>query len=474
MIKSLFISLWILLGCMGVFAQQKVTVKMPIADTSKYIQLAHYYGYKQFIKVDSAKVGADGLLHFSNKNEPWKGGIYLVVASPSKFYDFAFSGKEDNIYMEFDTTDYVNTVKFKNSPENDYLFKYRRFLDKKSKEGKALQEQFKIEKDPAKVSEIRSKLQRIGKDVNNEIRSLSSAKKDLFASRIMVANLDPEVPETIPTLTNGRPDSTFAYRYYKSNFFNHIDFSDDRLIRTPFLEGRLEKYFTNLVYPKKDSIVKDVDYVLTKAKANKEVYRYTLWYLTNKYETTDIVGLDGVVVHMYENHYLKDADWLDEDQKRRFQERLSIMKPLETGKVMPTLILKDTLGVVHNLKDVKSKYTLVYFYSPDCGHCQDHAPTLVKFFDENKDKGFTVWNVSTERKQDVNEVKDFIKTYDTGRLTNLYDPDRRYDFNTAYDVYSTPTLFILDDQKRIVGKRIPLEEILGFIEFYEKNKSSFR
>ena len=441
---------------------------MPVNPTQNVL-LAHYYGYKQFIKVDSAKVDENGLLTFENKDNNWKGGIYLIVTSSSKYYDFIYSGNENNITITFDTTDYINTVKFENSPENDYLFSYRKFLDKESKKAAGLQEKLKTESDLAKITEIRNTLNGLQKEIDKDIRNRAAQKPEFFASKIMLANLEPELPDQPPLLPNGRPDSTYFFRTYKAHFFDHLDFSDERLIRTPFLESKVEKYFNNLVYQRTDSLKKDLDFVLNKASQDKDVYRYVLWYVTNKYENTDIVGLDGVVVHLYKNHYLKNGDWLDDSQRKRFTERLATIEPLETGKVMPQLILKDLEGKTHNLNEVKANFTLVYFYSPTCGHCKDAAPSLVKYQNENLDKGIVVWNVASDPARDENEIRKFIKDYKMEGIMNLYDPDHQYDFYYAFDVYSTPTLYILDEQKRIIGKRIPIEEINGYIDYYEKN-----
>jgi len=468
--RRIFFLLFLLSGIFTVQGQQKLTVKMQVPDTGKYVQLAHYFGYKQFQKVDSAKVDQDGVLKFSSGPEGWKGGVYLVVISPSKFYDLVISGKENDIYMELDTADYVNSVKFRNSEENELLFGYRKFLNQKMKQGESLQAQLRTEQDPARGAAIRKELDALQKEVNGELKKRADSRPDLFASRILTANLEPELPQQAPLLANGRPDSTFMYREYKRKYFDHLDFSDERMIRTPFLESKVERYFKNLVYQRTDTLKKETSYVLGLAKKNKDVYRYVLWYLTNKYENTDVVGLDGVVIHLYENHYLKDADWLDSTSRAKFVERLSIMKPLETGKVMPALVLKDTQGKSHNLYDVKAKYTIVYFYSPTCGHCKDHAPELVKYQDEHRDKGIVVWNVSADVERNFEEMKNFITTYDMGRMANLHDPDRKYDFFYRYDVYSTPTLYILDEQKRILVRRgIPIEDVDGFLEHYEKN-----
>jgi thiol-disulfide isomerase/thioredoxin len=194
--------------------------------------------------------------------------------------------------------------------------------------------------------------------------------------------------------------------------------------------------------------------------------------MSNKYENINVIGLDGVFVHLAENHYLKNADWLDATQKSKFQERVDILKPIITGKVMPLLILQDTLGRDVNLMDIKSKYTLVYFYRYDCGHCQDHAPDLMKFYEENKDKGFAIYHAGThetgDMKDELEKTKGFIKKYKTEKLINVLDLKLRYDFRKRYDVYKTPTIFLLDSEKRILAKSIPLEDVKGFVEFHEK------
>jgi thiol-disulfide isomerase/thioredoxin len=284
--------------------------------------------------------------------------------------------------------------------------------------------------------------------------------------------MEPELPKEVPLLPSGKKDSTFMYRTYKNKFFENVDFSDERMLKTPFIQNKVEKYFKDLVFQVTDSITTDADRVLRLAQKHKDVYRFVLWMMSNKYENINVIGLDGVFVHLAENHYLKNADWLDATQKAKFQERVDILKPIITGKVMPLLILQDTLGRDVNLMDIKSKYTLVYFYRYDCGHCQDHAPDLMKFYEENKDKGFAIYHAGThetgDMKEELEKTKGFIKKYKTEKLINVLDLKLRYDFRKRYDVYKTPTIFLLDSEKRILAKSIPLEDVKGFVEFHEK------
>ena len=451
-------------------AQEKsayhISVKMKGVEPDKYVHLAHYYGYNQYLKVDSAKV-ENGVLHFKG-TEPLKGGIYLIVLSPSKYYDILVSGQETEFVVEADTTDFVKSVKFTGSKENDILFNYRKFLANKSEEAMEIQKTMQLQNDQVSMEINRGKMKKLQDEVSVFMKNAVSSNENTFAGKIIKVNMEPELPKEAPLLPNGKRDSTYLFNLYKKKFFENVDFSDERMLRTPFIQSKVEKYFKDLVYQVTDSINIDADRVLRIAKKNKDVYRYVLWMVTNKYENIDIVGLDGVFIHLAEDYYLKDADWLDSTQRAKFQERVNVLKPIQTGKVMPTLILSDTLGVEQNLNNIKAKYTIVYFYSPDCGHCKDHAPELAKYYDENKQKGIEVLNVAVD--YELDKIKKFITTYKTGKMKNLWDAKGRYVFRNKFDIYSTPTSYILDSEKRILGKRIPIEEFNKFIEFHEKQE----
>jgi thiol-disulfide isomerase/thioredoxin len=283
----------------------------------------------------------------------------------------------------------------------------------------------------------------------------------------VLALLVPELPSTLPKKANGRPDSTYLFNYYKGHYFDNLDFADDRLLRSPFIHSRIERYFKDLVYQTTDSVNHDADKILKLAKKNQDVYRWALWWVTNKYENNEIVGLDGVFIHLAENYYLKDADWLDSTQRAKFKERVDILKPLQTGLVFPTLIVADSLGREYNPMQSKTKYTIVHFYDPDCGHCKESAPKLMEFHNKNKDK-VTIYNVSVA--YDTKKMNNFVFGYKTQPLLNLWDSKNRYYFRKSFDVYSTPTNYILDNNKKIIARRIPVDKLEDFINFYERQQ----
>lgn len=56
---------------------------------------------------------------------------------------------------------------------------------------------------------------------------------------------------------------------------------------------------------------------------------------------------------------------------------------------------------------------------------------------------------------------------------NVWDgPYPHSQFRDFYDIYSTPVVYVLDKDKRIIGKRIGVENIKSLIEFEEMKKES--
>ncbi|KPM47859.1 TlpA family protein disulfide reductase [Jiulongibacter sediminis] len=463
-------ALLILMTAFSAFAQQEYSIKVKLdgGPTDRYIHLAHFMGYNQYIKVDSAKL-ENGIYHFEGE-EPLEGGIYLIVHSSAKYYDFIVSGDEKAFEIEADTVNFIKSVKFTGSKENDILFGYRKFLEGMNDRAAEINASINPQ-DPDANSTRREKMMTLQEEYKNYLEKTIAENEGTFAAKVIKANQEIEIPKEVPLNPDGSKDSTFAFRYYKAHFWDNMDFSDRRMLWTPFLQTKLEKYFKDLVFQVQDSVIVDADRVVTLSKQNPEVYRYVLWWVTNKYENSEIVGLDGVFVHLAEEYYLKDADWLSEEQRKKFEDRVKILKPLRTGEVFPRLYVYDTLGQAHTVQQSPGKYTIVYFYSPDCGHCKDAAPELVEYAKAAKGKGIVIYNVSVD--YELDKMKKFIDKYGTGEdMLNLWDQGHHYYFRENYDVYATPTSYILDSQKRIIGKRIPIEEFDRFIEFYERRNGS--
>lgn len=432
--------------------------------------LANYYGEKQYIK-DSAKVNDKGEVIFKGETK-WDQGIYLFVPPSKRYFDFVMDA-EQNFTLEADTADYIKTMKIKGSEENKIFYEYQNFMASKQKQIEPLREELKKVKAKDSTKIIQDKITAIDEEVKNYRIDLYKTHPKSFVAKLMKAMQDPEIPEA-PILENGKKDSTFAYRYYKAHFWDNIDFSDDRMLRTPIFHPKVKQYMEKLTAQGPDyvdSINASADYIISKAKANLEVFKYIVYWLTYNYESSNIMGMDAVFVHLVEQYYVtKQAFWVDSTQLYKITNRAYTLKPLLIGKKAPMVNMQDTTGKYIPLYDVKAKYTVMIFWDHGCGHCKKEIPKLVEQYNSKlKAKGVQVYAIETEDKP--KEWKQFIKEHKLNWI-NVCEPDdyKRAVTKKIYDIYSTPVIYLLDENKIIKAKRIESEQIINIVDMLEKEK----
>lgn len=461
--KQLLFTLFILSSLISVSTAQKtgkdfyrINIKVKNLRDSSAV-LGHYYGNNQYVPKDTAKADKNGNLLFTG-DKPLPGGVYLLVLPGSKYVEVLIG--ESQFSMEFDTADVIKSMLVNGSKENQVFYDFQKFMGLKTEDALKVKDLVKSS-NPDTAAMAKARIMELEKEIKAYRENLFTTQPNLFAVKVLKSALDPEVPEP-PLLPNGAKDSVFAYRYYKKHFFDNIDLSDDRMIRTPVFHGKLERYLKNLVVQVPDSINRDVDALIAKTKS-PELFKYMVWYVTNTYENSQIMGMDAVFVHMAKTYYLSGkATWVDSSVVAKIRDRVKILDPILLGKVAPNMFLTDSLGKLIPLYNIKAKYTILYFWDPDCGHCQKVTPDLGEFYNKNKDKGIEVYAASIIR--DSIKVKQWKKYIREKKLKfiNVWDSYVQTDFKNLYDIYSTPVIYLLDDKKKIIAKRIGVEQLPDF------------
>lgn len=450
-----------------------IRLKMPDAnDTMVY--LLHYYGKGRptIFKLDSARFDKKGVAEFKSDDSAFVGGIYIMLLS-KRTADFEFLlNKGDDIGISATVAKLPEGVKFENSPENDRFGEYIGFLKDYSADQEKLKKELEQSKTAADTASIRTRSIAQAKKLTSYRRDYMKANKGTLLASIFGAMEVPEIPEGPHYLEDGKTkDSTFAYRYYKSHFWDGFNFLDDRMIFSPLYDQKLEEYFNKLVVPTPDSVEHEADMILKKAKGTKDVFHYSLWWLTRFVENSKVMGIDEAFVYLVENYYMKgDAFWLKSDELSKYLDRAQKIAPNVIGNLAPEI---KTPNVVtkkqESLHALKAKYTLVIFYSPSCGHCQHELPALDTVYRETlKAKGVKIFTVATEGEEKA--ITDFITKNKLDAWTHTWNPEHTSDYHSKYDVYSTPTIYLLDEKKIIRGKRLDHTNVAGLVEMLEKKE----
>ena len=70
------------------------------------------------------------------------------------------------------------------------------------------------------------------------------------------------------------------------------------------------------------------------------------------------------------------------------------------------------------------------------------------------------------------QLKDWVHLYQTVQMRVAEQTNKVPGFKQAYDVFQTPTIYLLDEQKRIVAKKINPEQVDEFLQFKQTNQTS--
>ncbi len=114
------------------------------------------------------------------------------------------------------------------------------------------------------------------------------------------------------------------------------------------------------------------------------------------------------------------------------------------------------------------------FWDPNCGHCKEELPRLDSIYRASwKAKKVKIYAVLSEKEDQKNNWKKFIREHNITGWTNVYQSKKQADeesasnrpnFRQLYDVITTPTLYLLDKEKRIIGKKLTLLQMNDLLE----------
>lgn len=432
--------------------------------------LAHYFGATQYIPKDTARVDAAGNLVFEGKKSLPQ-GLFIVVTPKNRYIEFLITD-DQQFSFETDTAALIKAMKVTGSKENELFYAYQQELGKLSEEAQALNLERKTRTDAVSAAMFNKKMSDLQKQANDYRGQFLKDNAGTFAVKLLKASAEPEVP-TAPKAANGRPDSIWVFNYFKDHFWDDFDFADERFVRTPLLQRKIERYIKELTVQTSDSLIKEADFLVNKAIAgkNSEVKYYTIYYITSQYEQPKVMGTDGVFVHMFEKYYKTGIMTVsDSSTLKSIGERVATLKPNLVGKVLVAPVVSDSLRRPINFQNIKADYTVVFFYSPTCGHCRESAPKLKKFVDDYKGKGVEVVAIAID--QSPEEWKKFVKEFKLGNAINGYDFSQRVDYRHQYDVWTTPTVYMLDRNKKIIARKLPPEQLEDFMLFHKRQHES--
>ena len=430
------------------------------------IYLADNFGDKQYLR-DTCMLDANGVGTFEGNLKLQRGMYMIVFPQMQAFYELPITADQE-FYFEADTNADETTVKVTGSVENEAFVEYQRiraingknryYLDQDMKNAKlanndTLYMRLKTQRDSLDAQDIRFR------------ESFVSKNSSHFVTKLFKAFQSIKIPQNPNPL-----DSMFDYRYFRDHYWDNVDFNESGLIRAPqgLLAAKLNEYIDKVSFQDPDSLVNAVDIAIGKTVPFTETQKYFVQYLTNKFQDRKIMCQDNVTIHLIDKYYCQNEAWWYDDTagKRKMCEEAKKALPTLCGKTTPDLNMADTAGKMHRLYENLGRYTILFFYDPTCGHCKEVIPVVNRVFLEHKKNGIKVYAVSTENQYD--EWRKMMRSRpELQGWINVCRVDRYAPwpfYKQDYNIVANPTMFILDENGRIIGKKIHEDQLEFFIE----------
>ncbi len=446
----------------------EITLKPLQNDT---VLLATYYGSSNSI-VDSCVLNSKSVGHFRGKK--LVGGIYLIV---TKNYVPLFDiiiGDEQHFKIVSDTSRQAPPTII-GSIENDLFKQYNEKRIEFDKAAKALVANYTSAKTHDDSIKIKYEIEAKNSEFKKFRTNFLTKNENSLVVKFLKANTIPETPESYINPATGKVDSTYPFHFIKEHYLDDVDFTDERLLRTPFFIHKIDEYFKNYISPEADSIIPQIKYMLLYAKSNKEMYAYLLLKFTNKYLKPEYMGQDKVFIYLGTDYYLKgDTSFLDAKSKKTIIDKIFYQIQAQLGLAAQPLNLTDTLGKIVSLYNVKSKYTFVAYWSPTCGHCRQEIPVLDSFYKAKwKAAGVTVYSILSEydlmpelhkiiKEKDLSS--DWLYVYESKAAAANVLLSGEIPFRQSYNFIQTPVFYLLDENKKIIAKELSFSQFDRIIE----------
>ena len=409
----------------NLFSQVNINIKIEdIDDTTLY--LLKYKSDKSLIVIDSSTVVKGNKIFKQSSNYPE--GIYVLADSKQNPIFELFLGKDQKFTVNVGDLTRNETYIIKGAKETSDYFDIYAKTNYNRLYIKALESE--IEHFPDNTRKIDS----IKLNHNEYLESIKIKDRNSFLRTYIGFNKEIIVPQEYKDNSE---------QYIIDHYFDDISFRDIRILNTRLLKNKLDDYFNNYMSKQTtDVVLQKIDYIIYQTTSgyrdipqdllNHEVRDYILWYLYSKYFDNDII-----YTHLSDVYFSKlEINNLTENIRSEIVKRADILRKITIGRLAPTFSYIDDNDNHIDLDKINGKNIVLFFYKPDCQKCIREKRILGLIKKRQKDLTILHINISEENYSNV-----------------------RQDIAIQYDIKTTPTIYVLDKDKRIIAKNIKAEEI---------------
>lgn len=322
-------------------------------------------------------------------------GIYLITNQDNYPLTEFMIAKDKRFSLKINNLDDLSSAKVRGGKETSIYFKLMA----------------KVKRCEMNIAALESEKDRFPENV----KKIDSLKKDLaeFEESLKIRKKDSFINLFINSLKT----------HTMEDYWNDFQLDDKRILTYPLIDNKLETYFENL--PVDASIINDeIDKLIAKTGDCIDVRDYLIWFFYRKYYMPKYMNLDDVYIHLVNEYFLKlEMEHVTESVANTMAERANFLENLKIGAKIPE---------IGTLYSVKSPYIALVFFDKSCKKCAQEGRKLEEIRSRHPEMTIFPVEVSSGLKKDMMLI---------------------------YDIQTTPTIYLLDRNMRIIAKRIKAEDV---------------
>lgn len=251
-------------------------------------------------------------------------------------------------------------------------------------------------------------------------------------------------------------------QYLKQHYFDEVDYTDTMLIRSTFLTSKVVSYLSlfqmNATSQEEleDNMLVGVDSVLFYAQANQQVYEFLIDFLIHGFES---IGFEKGLEHIAEASTL-DQFCENTERKLKLENKLELIKKLAIGKTAPDFSTTDVVGNKIVLNEIEAKKVILVFWASWCPHCDEIMPVIELYY--NDGESYEVITISIDESKD--DLMKSLEESNYGWINIAELKGWNGDIVEDYGIVATPSVFVLDENKKIIGKPIGKKELTELLK----------
>jgi thiol-disulfide isomerase/thioredoxin len=394
-------------------------------------------------------------------------GLFLLYFTNGQYVDFIV-GNEQHITVKGDTLNLPANIQFGGAAQTKDFFQYMRFLAKLQQDYTEKHTLMQTTEDTKLKTQLELDLSLYGTQLLAKQDELINKYPQGMVSVFLKGLRIPDMPED-EIENQAISDSVkqvMRYLFYKNHYFDNVNFADIRTYNTPYIVSNLETYLNRVLVQHPDSIVPPVVALVERSRGNEKTFQMMTSYMLNYGVKSNMMGMDKLMVELGNRYYLTGkATWADSTLIESLRKEIKKIETSLVGMKAANVYLANEKGEYSDFYSLcGEQLTVLYFFEPDCGHCKKVTPLLRDFYAAYKnDNRINV--IAVYMLLDTQEWAKFIETNQLQSFTNVWDPRRVSRFWESFDTSTTPMIYVLDKDKKILAKKIDVATLEMIVKY---------